>query len=200
VATNWQRRCDVILTLTILIAIAALVIIERFGGDRWTIVSGPTLLSLLAAGGLGITASLAFLLCSLSPQSGNSWATRNNYLRHNNSGSYFLRVFIWLFLICITVGFVALAYVRVASEYLPGINFSDKGRIIAINRATRWQNPCDRSVDVMLDSGRAIHFCQSTAWGQSIGSEIIDVGGRVDIHLRKTPFFEVVTAVARDSN
>jgi hypothetical protein len=149
----------------------------------------------LTAGGLGAAGAFTCCVCSLSPRSGNAWVLKNAYLRRDKPGQYYLRVSIWLCVVFLAIGLIALAYIRVASEYLPGIDLFDTGKIVAITKATRWQNPCARSLDVVLDSGSAIQFCEVTAWGHSIGSSALGMGDRVMIQSRNTKYFRVVKGI-----
>src|SRR6266404_944405 len=89
---NSTQKCDVYLTLTILVLVGALGIIERLGVDRWNIVSPPTLVSIFLAGLLGFALAFVFFLCSLSIRSGNEWVTKSAPLRHTNPRLYALRV------------------------------------------------------------------------------------------------------------
>jgi len=191
-----MRKCDIYLTLFVLVGLGALPGIERLGVDRWTIISGPTLTADLVAGTIGFAAAIIFFSCSLSPRSGNTWALKNASLRTSAPGQWFLRASIWVFFVFLTVACLAMTYIRVASEYLPGIDFSENGEIVGITKATRWQNPCDRTLDVVLKRGPPIHFCQVTAWGQSIGPDSLAVGDRVVIYLRNTRYFVVVKNIA----
>ena len=184
-----MRSCDVYLTFFALAAVGALVGIERLGVDRWTVVSRPTVGAVLVAAMIGLIASSVDVACSRSPRQGNTWALPLRYEQPT------LRALTRASFAFLLVAGLALAYIRVASEYLPGNDFALEGKVVSITKATRWQNPCDSSLAVALNDGRSITFCEVTAWGQSIGPRAIKVGDAVVVHLRSTRWFLVVQRV-----
>lgn len=190
-------KCRVYLTIAMAISVCALVWAERFGVDRWTIISRPTLTADLAAVFIGFGATVAFFFCSLSSNS-NDMAFKKISLRKTALRDSILRTPAWELLIFLATAFIALAYIRLASEYLPGIDNSEIGRVSAVTNSTRWQSPCARSLDVELDRGVLLHFCEVTAWGRSIGPINVAPGDRVLIKSRNTRFFDDVKSISID--
>lgn len=189
--------CRITLTIVAAVAACALVWIARFGLDKWTVVSGPTLFAYLVALFVGFGAAIGFYFCSLSSRSHDPF---KNEFRETGARGISPGVVVWLLLLLLVIALIALAYIRVASEYLPGIDSEARGRVIAVTYATRWQNPCARALDVALDSGQSLHFCSATVWGKPIGSVALTPGDRVRVSILKTQFFQVVKNISRDSN
>ena len=92
---------------------------------------------------------------------------------------------------------LSLGLLGVASQYASGVDFSEAGKVTAVTNAMLWREACKRSLDVKLERGESIRFCEVTGRKTAIGSDTLTVGDNVQVEMRKTKYFVVVKHVSR---
>ena len=185
-----RTRCDRHLLGTIVV-LSLIIPIQRLGIDRGTEISGPTPVVIGIVGSIGATfAALAFF-CSKSIVS-RSASAENNSATQLAAAKWLLSACIWTSLAFIASSYLSFTYLRIVSEYLPGTNSPEFGKIISDNRNTWWRSRCHRFLDVLMEDGKFLHFCQISAWDKSIGDRKVTVGDEVSVEIRRTNFFSVV--------